>query len=253
MGINYNEFINSLKSKNSTYEVLLELYAYFAKYVSYNYDELDMVKIKRLFRSEPLKSFLENNKGNTSLEFKNQIIDIINSELEKQDIKLISENNKNKIFGDWGKKDENGNVITYNLIVPFEFDFYDKDNKMLKRGVCSDFAMWTKNVLDNVGIKCITVSGVSTEEHSWSLVYDDETNEWYNFDMTMVKYFFDGYKTDCGIPTDWIMASNEKMFKMQPSRIVTRYGIDEIGEYNKDNYEDLDEYNKTLLGRVNEI
>lgn len=100
---------------------------------------------------------------------------------------------------------------------------------MLKKAVCGVFSIWTKKVCADVGITSFIVYGKGTTGHAWNVIYIPEKYKWINFDMTMVKFYQDDFIKEHGSykEEDWIFASTQKMFEMQPTREI--YSISQDG------------------------
>ena len=121
---------------------------------------------------------------------------------------------------------------------------------MLKDGVCSDYAEhFEKRICDDLGIKHMPVRGKGTTSHAWSLIYLSEEERWVHFDMTMVKFYQDRWIKEHEPYTeqDWITATTEEIFKMQPRREI--HSINGIKHYvDKNNYRELDiKFDGTIL------
>jgi len=128
------------------------------------------------------------------------------------------------------------------------------EHGMLVDGVCSTYAhTFEKRICEDLGIKHMSVDGVGTTGHSWSLIYLPEEQRWGHFDMTMVKFYQDGWikEHEPYMEQDWIAATTEEIFKMQPTRKIELINgkKDEKFPITKDNYEELNisKFESTIL------
>ena len=76
-------------------------------------------------------------------------------------------------------------------------------------------------------------------------------NTWVNFDMTMVRFYIDGWSKKYGKPEKWVFATNEEMFELQPQRTVKQIiGADNntllTAEISASNQQELNEFLKNL-------
>ena len=113
---------------------------------------------------------------------------------------------------------------------------------MLQEGVCGDYSKgFEKKICEDLGIRHLTVTGVGTTGHGWSLIYLPEEQRWAHFDMTMVKFYQDGWikEHEPYKEQDWVTATTEDIFKMQPTRRIESIGGKSCS-YDKDNYSELD-------------
>lgn len=96
----------------------------------------------------------------------------------------------------------------------------------------------------------MSVDGVGTTGHAWSLIYLPEEQKWVHFDMTMVKFYQDGWIKEHEPYTeqDWIAATTEEIFKMQPTRQIHSINGKKC-YFDKDNYGEIDisEFDSTIL------
>ena len=94
------------------------------------------------------------------------------------------------------------------------------------------------------------VKGKGTTGHAWSLIYLLEEQRWAHFDMTMVKFYQDGWIKEHEPYTEqeWIAATTEEIFKMQPTRQIHSINGKDC-YFNIDNYGELDlrEFDSTIL------
>ena len=101
----FKRFMEELKKLTSTEEVLLFIYAYFKKSVSYNYDQLQIVKYNNY--EEPLliniKEFIQSNKDNGTEEFKEKLIKMFDEAFISIEGRPLSDRNKKEWFKDFGK------------------------------------------------------------------------------------------------------------------------------------------------------
>lgn len=234
--LNYDQFIQMLHSLNSTDEILLAIFEYFKKYVSYNYDELQVVKFQRgeseLF--ENIRELLFQNKTNSTEEFKGNLLKLLDEAFLKIEGRPLSDKNRHEWFKNYGtiihheaQPEVNGIFKiaareAYDEIVHIEPNNYPPiyENKLLVEGVCSEYSNWIKQICDELGIPCLKVRGKGTTGHVWNLIYIKERDMWVNFDMTMVRFYLDNWTRDYGEPEKWIFPTFEEMFEMQPIRVV---------------------------------
>ena len=97
----YFEFIKTLKNLSSTEEVLIYIFNYFKNYVSYNYDELQVVKFNRYYEQPLLNKvvdYINANKENTSTEFKEKIIEMLDDAFRTIESRPLSNENKKRWF-----------------------------------------------------------------------------------------------------------------------------------------------------------
>lgn len=103
--MNYEQFIKTLSSLSSTKEVLVALFNYFKDYVSYNYDELQVVKYQR-YENEYLRAvsdLIAKNKDNKSAEFASYLMKCLNEAFLKVEGRPLSPRNKIEWFKNFGK------------------------------------------------------------------------------------------------------------------------------------------------------
>ena len=260
----YSRFIEILKSLNSTEEILLYIFAYFKEDVSYNYDQLQVVKYNN--QDEPslikIREFIQSNKGCETEKFKKNLIKMFDEAFISIEGRPLSVRNKKEWFKDFGKiihheatparksgflkiaakdaYDEIVSVVVENINPVYQ-------NGMLIDGVCGEYSIWIQKILSELNIPCFFVRGRGTTSHAWNLVYIEEKNKWVNFDMTMVRFYLDGFSKKYGEPDEWIFASMEEIFNNQPQRKIEQL-IDSDGNVcykgtiNGDNYEELIKY-----------
>ena len=147
----------------------------------------------------------------------------------------LSYRNKKEWFSDFD--------ITHTINVNDYPPIYDRG--LLRNGVCDAYSNWTSKVLTELNIPCLKVIGKGTTGHGWNLVYLEDKDIWVNFDMTMVRYYLDGWTREYGEPNKWVFATIEEMFNMQPKRTIEEIKDAEDntclkGIINKDNQEALD-------------
>ncbi len=235
--MNYEQFIKILSNLTSTEEVLMVLFNYFKNNVSYNYDELQVVKYQR-GEHDDLRSIIyliTQNKNDKSDEFKNHLIKLLDNAFLKIEGRPLSERNKIEWFKNYGTviHHEARPAKSVGMIKMKARDAYDEivhidvknyppiySNGLLKDGVCGEYGLWIKKICDELGIPCLRVRGKGTTGHAWNLIYIQEKDEWVNFDMTMVRFYLDGWTQEYGEAERWIFATTEEMFKMQPKRII---------------------------------
>ncbi len=260
--MNYAQFIQNLGSLSSTEEVLVTLFNYFKDNVSYNYDELQVVKYRQNKSKElyVIHDLVDSGNYEKTPEFKEKLIKLLDVAFLKLEGRPLTERNKKEWFRDYGKvihfdaqPARNGLFKipareAYDIVrgmLPYDYQpVYE--NGMLRDGVCTHYAMWVKQICDERGIPCLRVIGRGTTGHDWNLVYLKDKGEWRNFDMTMVRFYLDDWTKEYGEPEKWIMATNEEMFKMQPQRLIRKiYGdnneilLDSV--ISADNQQELDE------------
>lgn len=263
--MNYDSFISELKSLDDTEKVLLALFNYFKDNVSYNYDELQVVKFQRgEYKSLlDIRDFSLENKENNSLELKNEIIDRLDKAFLEIEGRGLSDRNKKEWFKNYGKpyssnvvtsgnsgfsiKSKPNNGFTHIEVNNYQPEYHDG---LLQDGVCGDYSKWIKHICDDLSIPCLRVRGKGTTGHAWNLIYLKDKDTWVNFDMTMVRFYLDGWSDEYGLPEEWIFASNEEMFKMQPIRVVEKIvdTDDEIvfsNRIDENNYGELDDFLKS--------
>ena len=99
-------------------------------------------------------------------------------------------------------------------------------NGMLIDGVCAHYVMFEEKICKDLGIKHKTIRGIGTTGHTWSMIYLPEENKWVHFDMTMARFYLGNWikNHDPYKPENWICASTEEIFEMQPSRIIKEVG-----------------------------
>ncbi len=261
---NYDLFIEKLKqirdNGHTTKEILELVYQYYRKYVTYNYDQLQIVKIINYNRhkeindvveSYPLKNLTEENAET----IKNGYINDLNSAFQILEGKPLTQRTIDRLFSSFGK-------VVHHEARDYEFcgkkkhkDAYDEiqgvnttsfpavyNNGMLQEGVCGDYSKgFEKKICEDLGIRHLTVTGVGTTGHGWSLIYLPEEQRWVHFDMTMVKFYQDGWikEHEPYKEQDWVTATTEDIFKMQPTRRIESIGGKSCS-YDKDNYSELD-------------
>lgn len=228
--------ISDLQNMDSTKEVLMTIFNYFKLRVLYDYDELQVVKFLRKDskKLQDISDYLYQNKDLDSLMFKEMLIRLLDEAFMELEGRGLSEKNKVEWFKNYGKtihhearpaKDglfKVPAIEAYDEIVHIDAKNYPPvyENGLLIKGVCSAYVDWVQKICNMLGISCLIVRGRGTTSHVWNLIYVKETNSWVNFDMTMAKFYLDGWNRECGEAEKWVMASCEEMFKMQPSRTV---------------------------------
>lgn len=249
--MNYDVFISKLRDQSSTDLVLNNLFSYFRDNVSYNYDELQVVKYQR-YENGGLKSisdFIQQNKDERSESFKNYLIKLLDVAFLEIEGRPLSER-YGKVIHHEAQPAKNGIIKikareAYDEVVHIEPSNYPPvyDHGLLKDGVCAEYAKWVKQICDEIGIKCFVVKGRGSTGHRWNLIYIKERDEWVNFDMTMVRFYLDGWTREYGVPESWVSASFEDMFHMQPERVIEEISNGDTVIYNsritKDNYQEL--------------
>lgn len=232
--MNYTIFIGMLSHLRTTENVLLFIYEYFKNNVTYNYDQLQVVKYNR--QEEPLlvniRNYIKDNKVNKT---KEKIMQMLDDAFTKIEGRPLSYRNKKEWFKNFAKT---------NSIQTDEYpSIYERG--MLKDGVCGEYSEWVAKILTELDIPCFKVIGKGTTGHGWNLVYLEDKNIWVNFDMTMVRFYLDGWSKEYGDSNKWVFATTEEMFKLQPQRVIEE--IKDIndnvcfkGIINKDNQEELE-------------
>ena len=269
----YDDFIDFLRSQNTTEEVLLQIYNYFKNNVSYNYDQLQVVKYKN--RDGELNSIyelIEDNKDNKSEEFKNRIINSLDEVFMKLEGRSLTERNKREWFKNYGKvihhEKTEGKEITikrgmiiylpgeepYDEVIHIEPDFYPPiyENDMLKDGTCGEYSLWVRKICNDLGIPCLLAVGKGTTGHAWNIIYLKEENKWVHFDMTMVRFYLDNWSKKYGNPEEWVFASTSDIFRLQPERLIKQIvGNEDVDIFrklvNKDNPEEVDDFLNSLV------
>ncbi len=269
----YEDFLNFLRNQKTTEEVLLQIYNYFRNNVSYNYDQLQVVKYNnRDGELNSIHELIENNKDNKSEEFKNKLINSLDEVFMKLEGRGLSKRNKEEWFKNYGKvihheKTEKreitirrGMIIRlpgepeHDEIIHIEPNYYEPiyENDMLKDGVCGEYSLWVRKICNDLGIPCLLVVGKGTTGHAWNIIYLKEENKWVHFDMTMVRFYLDNWSKKFGNPEEWVFATTSDIFRLQPDRLINRIlGNDDVDIFrklvNKDNPEDLDEFLNSLV------
>ena len=284
----YKLFIGKLRqlkeSGCTTKDTLFLIYQYFQEYVTYNYDQLQIVKMLRFEKNEPSYKCAEIYKRiNDRINIINQIsaqtqlsldeiidynlvddppyskekaIELIDSAFLKVEGRKLTSRNKKIIFSDYGnsihipykkakkigmfKTDE---VLEHEEIQGMNVVNYKPlyRNEMLVDGVSSDYKKFLKKIFKDLKIKHIEIEGIETTEHSWSMIYLPDEHRWVHFDMAMVKFYQDEWikNHEPYNMEDWVAASTSDIFKMQPTRKITKInGVKCL--FNKDNYNNLD-------------
>lgn len=265
--MNYEQFITMLSNLSSTEDVLVAIYDYFKENVTYNYDELQVVKYQR-YENEYLKNIsdlIAQNKNERSLEFKKQLMDLFDEAFYKIEGRGLSDRNKREWFKNYGtiihheaQPARNGIFKiaakdAYDEVVQIEVNNYPPvySDGLLKDGVCSEYSKWIKQICDGLSIPCLKVKGKGSTGHAWNMIYLKDKDMWVNFDMTMVRFYLDGWSLEYGEPEKWVFASNEEMFLMQPHRVVEQIlgDNDEVlfkSVISGENVEELDEFLRNL-------
>ena len=234
--MDYEQFIQMLKMLDNTEQILITLFNYFKDNVEYNYDELQVVKYIR-YEEGPLREvydLIAKNEKEKSQEFKEYLIKRLDDAFLQVEGRPLSERNKYEWFKNYGtiihhdaQPAKNGIIKIHardarDEVIQIQPHPYAPEykNGLLVNGVCGEYSRWIKQICNDLGIGCFIVKGKGTTGHAWNLIYIQEKDVWINFDMTMVRFYLDGWATEYGRPEDWIFATNKKMFEMQPQRIV---------------------------------
>lgn len=286
----YSLFIEKLKSlKNNGYttkDLLILLYQYYQQNVSYNYDQLQIVKLNRCESDEPgyqcyktgesindrirklnniakngeqpLKEIIktEEFQGKEARPFsREEAMRLLDSAFFNVEGRPLTERNKERIFANYGKIEhvpyqaarKSGifkirEVKEHDEVMGMITESYPSiyNNQMLIDGVCADYTEFEAKICKDLGVKHKKVEGVGTTGHVWSLIYLENEGRWVHFDMTMVKFYQDKWIKEHEPYTmqDWVTASTEEIFKMQPTRRIKKIGDMKCG-FSKDNYSDL--------------
>ena len=290
----YNLFIEKLRQLKekgcSTKDILYLIYQYYKKYVTYNYDELQIVKLNRFEKNEAghiceeafekirkrismineiskktqksLKEIINSNEVEKPYS-KEEAMELLDEAFLKVEGRKLTERNKERIFEHYGNiihipysPAKTGVLLRKGfLMINEEVLEHDEiqglvrnphyepvySNGMLIDGVCAEYKKFEKKICKDLGIKHLEVSGIGTTGHGWSLIYLPEEQRWVHFDMTMVKFYQDGWIKNYEPYTmeDWIAASTSDIFKMQTTRKITEINGVKC-YYDKDNYTELD-------------
>jgi len=233
----YDSFIKTLRSIDNTMDILFAIFNYFKINVSYNYDELQVVKFQRAEdeRFLAIRDLSFQNRTNNSPDFKEKLMQLLDEAFMIIEGRPLSVRNKKEWFKNYGmiihreSKPSRGNSgfkisarAAYDSVIHLEVNNYPPiyEDGLLKEGVCVDYSLFVKRICDEIDIPCLIVRGKGTTGHAWNLIFVKEKNMWVNFDMTMVRFYLDNWSQVYGEPEKWICATNEEMFKMQPSRLV---------------------------------
>lgn len=273
---NYDLFIEKLKqvkeNGHTTKEILGLIYQYYEKYVTYNYDQLQIVKISNQYEHPEIKEVLDkypssNITAENIEQLKKEIINDLNEVFLKLEGKPLTQRTIDMLFKEYGTvvhHDERKikmfgkekTLAAYDEIKGLNIGGMQPiyTNGMLREGVCGEYANgFEKRICDDLEIKHMLVTGKGTTSHAWSLIYLPEEQRWTHFDMTMVKFYQDGWIKEHEPYTehDWIAATTEEIFKMQPTRKIELINgkKDEKFPINKDNYEELNisKFESTIL------
>lgn len=213
--------------------------------------ELSLKEIVEQFREQEKRPFS-----------KEEAIKLLDSAFLDIEGRPLTERNKGKVFENYGKirhvpyKEAKTTGIfkvhevkEHDEIMGLETPNYPPvyNNQMLIEGVCADYTDFEAKICKDLGIEHRKVTGVGTTGHVWSLIYLEDAKRWGHFDMTMVKFYQDSWikEHEPYSMQDWVLASTDDIFRMQPSRKILSIG-DKKCNFSKDNYEDfnIDEYVK---------
>ena len=243
----YKEFIEYLKYLNDTERIIYAIYEYFRDYVSYDYDKLQAGKLSDAYEENDglakIKSYaltLEPTEAS-----KQELLQLLDEEFMKLEGRPVTSANRELFFRNYGKtihhEAKPASIIRKNpepaydeIIRAINHDGnsaggqntyapeYYEGNEFLKKSVCAYYSIWMNKVCNAVGITNFIVEGKGTTRHAWNVIYIPEKNKWVNFDMTMVKFYQDGWIKEHGDykEEDWVFASTQKMFEMQPTREI---------------------------------
>lgn len=271
---NYEELIETLKLMKSegasTREILEELYLYYKDNVTYNYDQLQIVKLSDYNKSSPSLKCAE------VYDEMMKKIGELNDEMEKKGIHITEEmirdaikegripskseassrldevfrevegrpltqrnkenclgNYYNIVYSPYKPAKNNGIFKTRESLEHSHMRGLNRSgyepvykNGMLTDGVCSEYVSFEERICKDLGIMHRRIEGIGTTGHAWSMIYLTEEDRWVHFDMTMVRFYLDNWikNHEPYKPEDWITASTEEIFKMQPSRRITKVG-----------------------------
>lgn len=260
----YDSFIKTLRSMDDTVDILFAIFNYFKVNVSYNYDELQVVKFQRAEddRLLAIRDLSFQNRTNNSSEFKEKLMQLLDEAFMNIEGRPLSNKNKKEWFKNYGMviyheaKPSRGNSgfkisgnNAYDSVIHLEVNNYPPvyEDDLLKEGVCADYSLFVKRICDEIDIPCLIVRGKGTTGHAWNLIFIKERNMWVNFDMTMVRFYLDNWSQVYGEPEKWICATNEEMFKMQPSRLIyeiinPKYGTIFNSTIGAENQSELNEF-----------
>lgn len=209
----YNEFVDFLNSLNTVEEKFYYVYQYFRDFVSYDYDNLQLVKI---VRSDDKKiAYIQDFANKTSrIPFnKRRILEMLDNLLYQQDGTILSDGVIDIIFKNYELEDES--ALSFDLN---NSKFY---NGLLQKGICSDYAQWINKLCGDIGLTSYIVYGYSSTAHAWNVIYDSDNKKWVNFDMTMVEFCNNNFAGNFYKDAEkWAFASTEEMFLMQPKRKI---------------------------------
>lgn len=209
----YNEFVDFLNSLNTVEEKLYYVYQYFRDFVSYDYDNLQLVKI---VRSDDKKlAYIQDfaNKTSRTPFNKRRILEMLDNLLYQQDGTILSDGVIDIIFKNYELEDES--ALSFDLN---NSKFY---NGLLQKGICSDYAQWINKLCGDIGLTSYIVYGYSSTAHAWNVIYDSDNKKWVNFDMTMVEFCNNNFAGNFYKDAEkWAFASTEEMFLMQPKRKI---------------------------------
>ena len=270
--MDYSAFISSLrelkKDGATTRQLLEKLYEYYKWHVTYNYDQLQIVKLGDYNTNSPssqcaqvydeimgkirelndemrttgthiTKEMIEEAIRAGRILSQNEASSKLDEIFEKVEGRPLSSRNKERCIAGYYniiyspyKPAKNGLIKVnespeYSYMCGVSRAGYQPvyRNGMLIDGVCSEYANFESKVCGDLGIKHKIIKGVGTTGHSWSMVYLPEEERWVNFDMTMVRFYLDNWlKNQPYRPEDWICATTEDMFKMQPTRKILKVG-----------------------------
>ena len=248
-----------------------EIYGKCSKdYVTYNYDQLQIVKLSDYNSSSP---------SSKCAKVYDEIMERIgkmNSEMEQKGINLtrkmiedaikdgripsrseasskldevfeevegrpLTERNKENCLGDYYnitfspyKPAKNNGIfkiresLEHSRMRGLNRDGYEPlyKNGMLIDGVCSEYVNFVEKICKDLRLNHKRIEGIGTTGHAWSMIYLTEEDRWVHFDMTMVRFYLDNWlkNHEPYKPEDWICAPTEEVFKMQPSRRITKVG-----------------------------
>lgn len=270
--MDYSAFISSLrelkKDGATTRQLLEKLYEYYKWHVTYNYDQLQIVKLNDYNTNSPssqcaqvydeimekigelndemrttgthiTKEMIEESIRTGRILSKNEASSKLDEIFEKVEGRPLSSRNKERCIDDYYsiiyspyKPAKNGFIKInespeYSYMHGLSRKGYQPvyRNGMLIDGVCSEYVNFESKVCGDLGIKHKRIEGIGTTGHAWSMVYLPEEEQWVNFDMTMARFYLDNWlKNQPYRPEEWICATTQDMFKMQPTRKIFKVG-----------------------------
>lgn len=200
--MNYEELIKNLKTISNKQEQVDYLFDYLLNVFEYDYIYLELVHLMKIDHDNP--------------EFFKYLCytNLFDDETREDTIKLfnqkttISENMLNFLrSGEWKSRSISGKEIKYL-------------NDILIKGVCEDFSLFIKKVLNKVGVDCVVQHGKTPYSHAWNVIRIND--EWLNYDITYAIYSRDEYKgwNEKTEPQDWLGITDEQLLALHPTRVI---------------------------------